>query len=756
MRKKERMNYHWYFKETYQVGDELKTVDEVLQLTEVRLPHTTELLPLNYFDEKCYQKKSCYYYILTQEIGEATYIRFEGVMGYAKLYLNGQEVCRHKGGYTPFEYRLPENVTETGPVVLAVVVDGSERSDIPPFGGTIDYLTYSGIYREVALEYRSTNFIQHPYLQTTRHSEGVYDVRLVGEWVSLTEDASTTLTVTVAKDNQTLVKKYFQLDKSGEFACELGVLSNVEEWDLTQPSLYDVTVSIGKQDDYVFRHGFREALFTDTGFYLNGELVKIRGLNRHQSFPHTGYAMPDSAQRRDADILKYELGLNLVRTSHYPQAPAFLDRCDEIGLLVFEEIPGWQHIGEGEWQEVLVENVREMILRDRHHASIVLWGVRVNESWDHHELYTRTNEMAKKADPSRQTGGVRYMENSDFLEDVYTMNDFIYDGGDKDKLSRLIHVKTYDETHGNDAITVLRDPKQVTGNAETPYMVTEYAGHMFPTKRFDQEERLTEHALRHAAVLNKMYEQRQNSGAIGWCAFDYNTHADFGSGDRICYHGVMDAYREPKWAASVYASQQSPEERVVMTPLTHWTRGDRNMGMNMPIFVFTNCDEVELHYAGQYIETFTRQEDLYPSLPYPPILIKNMDIMWGHAFSDITFVGKIAGQEVARQSYCHNPIWAGLNVYVDEERALDNRDSWDTVRVGIQAVDQMDNVLPFLMGSVTIQIENGELLTPETVALIGGSASVWVRSLNDCHEDIQLIVQSGTFSQRLTIPVKKN
>ena len=91
-------------------------------------------------------------------------------------------------------------------------------------------------------------------------------MRLVGEWVSLTEDASTTLTVTVAKDNRTLVKKYFQLDKSGEFACELGVLSNVEEWDLTQPSLYDVTVSIGKQDDYVFRHGFREALLPTQAF----------------------------------------------------------------------------------------------------------------------------------------------------------------------------------------------------------------------------------------------------------------------------------------------------------------------------------------------------------------------------------------------------------------------------------------------------------------------------------------------------------
>ena len=755
MRKTQSINRQWFFKSTYQEGDEKKTLTDIQSFEKVVVPHTTELLPLNYFDEKSYQKETIYYYVLDQEVGEATFLRFEGVMGCATVYLNGVHLGTHKGGYTPFEYQLPKGITESAPALIAVVVDGRERDDIPPFGGTIDYLTFSGIYRGVSLQHRSVNFIQHPYLQTTRQREGVYDVRLVGEWVSLSDDANKTLTVTIEKDGQVCIKKYFQLDAAGDFTCDLGVISDIKEWSLAHPSLYKVTLSLGNQDQYVFRHGFREAMFTSSGFYLNGELVKIRGLNRHQSFPHMGYAMPDSAQKRDADILKYELGLNLVRTSHYPQSPAFLDRCDEIGLLVFEEIPGWQHIGEGEWHDILVENVKEMILRDRHHASIILWGVRVNESLDHHELYTRTNEMAKKMDPSRQTGGVRYMENSDFLEDVYTMNDFIYDGGDKDKLSRLIHVKTYDESHGNDAITVLRDPKQVTGSAETPYMVTEYAGHMFPTKRFDQEERLTEHALRHAAVLNKMYEQPQNSGAIGWCAFDYNTHADFGSGDRICYHGVMDAYREPKWAASVYASQQSPEERVVMTPLTYWTRGDRNMGMNMPIFVFTNCDEVELHYAGEYIETFTRQDDLYPSLPYPPILIKNMDIMWGHAFSDITFVGKIEGKEVARQSYCHNPIWAGLDVYLDEERALDNRDSWDTVRVGIQAVDQIGNVLPFLMGSVSIEIENGELLTPESVALIGGSASVWVRSIEDCYEDIRLTIQAGSFEQRLTIPVKK-
>ena len=102
--------------------------------------------------------------------------------------------------------------------------------------------------------------------------------------------------------------------------------------------------------------------------------------------------MPDSVQRRDADILKYELGLNAVRTSHYPQSQAFIDRCDEIGLLVFTEIPGWQHIGDEEWQEIAVRNTEEMVLQYRNHPSVILWGVRINESQDNDKLYTRTNK----------------------------------------------------------------------------------------------------------------------------------------------------------------------------------------------------------------------------------------------------------------------------------------------------------------------------------------------------------------------------
>ena len=153
----------------------------------------------------------------------------------------------------------------------------------------------------------------------------------------------------------------------------------------------------------------RDARFTEKGFFLNGKHIKLRGLNlSHQTYPYVGAAMPARVQRRDALVLRKDLGINLVRTSHYPQSPHFLDACDEVGLLVLEEIPGWQFIGGPAWQDLAVKNVEDMIRRDWNHPSIVLWGVRINESPDNHDFYTRTNALAHKLDPSR--GDRRYSE----------------------------------------------------------------------------------------------------------------------------------------------------------------------------------------------------------------------------------------------------------------------------------------------------------------------------------------------------------
>ena len=178
---------------------------------------------------------------------------------------------------------------------------------------------------------------------------------------------------------------------------------------------------------------------------------------------------------------------------------------------------------------------------------------------------------------------MRYITDSELLEDVYTMNDFILGN---------------EELGGNRPRTPLRPQQEVTGlDRIVPYMITEFGGHMYPTKTYDQELRQAEHVRRHLEVLNAAYGDPQIGGAIGWCAFDYNTHKDFGAGDRICHHGIMDMYREPKFAANVYKSQCEPSDEPVLEPVTFWARGERNIGGVLPLIVLTNCDEIEMRYG---------------------------------------------------------------------------------------------------------------------------------------------------------------
>lgn len=241
--------------------------------------------------------------------------------------------------------------------------------------------------------------------------------------------------------------------------------------------------------------------------------------------------MPDTVQREDADILKRELGVNAVRTSHYPQAQSFIDRCDELGLLVFTEFPGWQHIGDESWKNQALTNLTEMICQYRNHPSIILWGVRINESIDDEEFYSRTNQLAHHLDPSRQTGGVRCYKKGIFQEDVFTYNDFSHNG----------------LTAG------CENKSKVTPDIDKPYLITEYNGHMFPTKAYDDEEHRLEHALRHARVLNSSWQERMTFQEVSAGNERLQTLIrTLEAGDRVCYHGVMDMFRILKMAWLMY------------------------------------------------------------------------------------------------------------------------------------------------------------------------------------------------------------
>jgi beta-galactosidase len=692
--------------------------------TTVCLPHNAVELPFSYFDEKAYQREFTYEKRFTAEAsrqGREVAIVFDGAMANARVYLNGEEIVAHKDGYTPFEARLTGRLRD-GENTIKVIIDGSENPEIPPFGGQIDYLTYAGLYREVWLRVTAPVFVSNAKIETpdvlaeTRSVRARIDLSSPGQQlfagrvvVTLKDPTGSVIAVTEAPVNGAAVDVRFDN------------LANITLWDLKTPALYTLAVLLDAPsggDETSFRFGFRSVEFTPEGFRLNGKPLKLRGLNRHQSFPYIGYALGRSAQERDAEILKHELKLNMVRTSHYPQSHYFLDRCDELGLLVFEEIPGWQHIGGESWKDESVENVRRMITRDWNHPSIVIWGVRINESQDDHDFYFRTNALARELDTTRPTGGVRYITESEFLEDVYTMNDFILGN---------------EELGGNRPRTPLRPQQEVTGlDRVVPYMITEYGGHMYPTKSWDQEQRQAEHVRRHLEVMNAAYGDPQIAGCIGWCASDYNTHKDFGSGDRLCHHGVMDMFREPKFAAFAYASQCEPDDEVILKPVTFWARGERNIGGVLPLIILTNCDEVTLAYGNNAVKRFRPDREAFPHLPHAPVIIKREDLtaeelgLWGMSWESATITGYLNGEVVKTVNFVSDPIATSLEVVPDKTEI---GASGDTVRVMVRALDQSGHKLPFFPEPVSIEVTgSAERIGPALVPLRAGSTGFWLRS----------------------------
>lgn len=628
-----RLNNDWKFSYTW--TDDLLTDDAA---ESVRLPHNVaghsegisdeyaecagignvqinSYLPLHYADKKLYSTVCGYtrkLKITEEMLNGHIFLQFDGCAHIAEVFVNSQSAGKHYGGYTAFNCEITKLV-HPGSNHLSVRLDCTENPDIPPFGFVIDYLTYGGLYRDVWLDVRPENYIEDVFVYTSDNSSVHVDI-----------------TCSSAPDKCRIQI----LDASGECVSDSNAVvsgpmirhcvsfPDARIWKLDDPYMYKciVTVTFANTGDSgaAFSDsvssvssdqtactdtcetcfGVRTAEFRKDGFYLNGQKVFLRGLNRHQSYPYIGYAAPEGLQREDARILKEELSCNAVRTSHYPQSQHFIKACDELGLLVFTEIPGWQHLGDAAWKDHALDMVREMILQYRNHPSIVLWGVRINESRDDDEFYTRTNALAHELDPTRQTSGVRYLEKSHLLEDVYAFNDFSHDG----------------------TAPGCRKKSDITPDADKPYLISECNGHMFPTKPFDNWAHRQEQALRHARVHDSALAEGDIAGVFGWCMFDYATHEDFGSGDRICYHGVLDSFRNPKLAAYTYASQG--EDTPVLECGSAFDIGEYPAGRRGDIYVFTNADEIRLYKNDRFVRAFSRSA--FSHLPHGPILIDDM------------------------------------------------------------------------------------------------------------------------------------
>ena len=749
---KQALNFNWKFTPEFK-EDYLKKSPDVFEI--INIPHSVKEVPYNYFDEKDYQIVSTYEKVfdVEEDIKDKTIIlNFDGFMLKAKIYLNGVDLGEHISGYVKVRIDASRCIKQKGNRLL-VILDSREDEKIPPFGYAVDYLTFSGIYREVSIEIHPKTYLENIFVKSDTDGNIKVTYDKIGDEAEIRHEL------------------YFDDVLIKESDYDEFKIDNPHLWDLDHPNLYTLRTTIVSKDgkeSYLTRFGIRSAVFKKDGFYLNGNKIKLIGLNRHQGYPFVGYAMPKSAQEEDAEILKYKLGVNIVRQSHYPQSEHFLNRCDEIGLLTIDEIPGWQFISKDEnWRETLFEFTKKMVIAERNHPSLIAHGVRIDESQDDHELYKKTNQISHFFDETRQTLGVRNFKGSELLEDIYAYNDF-----------------------SCDSLKIGLLPKKKVYKGDRPYLVTEYMGHMDPVKPTSDEVIKSEVAQRHAKVIDDNFKYQDICGAIGWCAFDYHTHVDFGSGDHICPHGVFDMYRNSKHSAYVYASQS--DTTPMLEVISNMKPGDYIEARYYDIHVATNCDYFDLYKNDQFVKRYYPKRDVYKYMPHP--LVKIDDLV-GETFQEKRFPPKMRPKiakmlthaaidgfthislyeklylaytmikfkmsyaEVVDMYNTHVGSWGGIaKTYtfkgyknnqlvvtkkvgpskkfdlevVTQKNELKNEDTYDSTRISLSYVDENGSLMQYVNRVISIETEGPiRVLGDSHQALLGGQISLFVLSKNE-------------------------
>ena len=768
--------------------------DRAEELTPVRVTHTVKPLPYNYCNENDYQRLSGYrkeFFAPKEWEGRTVLLTFGAVAHDATVFCNGRRMFHHGCGYTAFTVDLTAALRLGQKNVVAVRCDSREDLNIPPFGGQLDGLTYGGIYRAVSLDIKEPAYLRDIFIEAKADGDFRIYSSTVGETVGCTLQAE----IRSPSGSRALYQ--------GELSLPIvGTLNGVHPWSLEHPSLYTLTVRLIRPgtnglpdrvlDERSTRFGFRTLQFVAGGLYLNGQRVELRGLNRHQSYAYQGYAMPDSIQRLDAQLLKKELGCNAVRTSHCPPSPAFLDACDELGILVFTEMPGWQHLGDDPWKAQALQNCREMVCQYRNHPSIFLWGVRVSGSADDEAFYKRTNETVRRLDPTRPTAGARSSRKSQLLEDVYAYNDYSYRGRGPGC-----------EARGN-----------VTPDTRKGYLISEFGGQQFPAKAFDDEPHRLAQALRYAAVLNDSIAQQGVAGSFGWCMTDYNTHREFGSGDRIAYHGVMDLFRNPKLSAAVYASQKTPRapSDIVLEVSSGMALGDLPGGIPVACWVFTNAESVRLYRDNDFVAEFAPdRRGRFAALPHPPIEIQDFvgsllekyegldraaapqvaailnemrrDAMELSPLSRARMLSlRLSAQELLRMYYKYigvlgsptsvyrfEAVWHGRAVKtvirepVQSVRLectvhnpiLTDGPTWDCAAVSLRAIDQNGNLLPYCSEAVQLSVEGPvEILGPSVVPLRGGMAGTYLATTGEAGRAVLHCKMEGALDTEAVLTIR--
>jgi beta-galactosidase len=373
------------------------------------------------------------------EAGRRVLLRFEGAMNVAEVWLDGERLGGHLGGWLPFVLDLTGRLAPGRDHQLAVRLDNRDDPVTGPKPlAQLDFNMYGGLYRPVYLIRTDPLRITDPILAARPASGGVFvtypragaDAATVRVQVHVAnaypEPRTFRVRATLHAPGDQVVAAATSGPRTLASGSDEEVVQELEVrapalWSPGAPNLHtlacEVVTDAGTVDAQTLRIGIRRLEIAPGRFSINGETMFLRGTNRHQEYPYVGYALSDAAQYRDARKIK-EAGFDFIRLSHYAHAPAFMDACDELGLVVMDCIPGWQFFNrDPAFAEVQYRNCQDLLRRDRNHACVALWEVSLNESWMPPEFLARTRAIAHEEYPGDQCFTAGWMRGYDvFLQ----------------------------------------------------------------------------------------------------------------------------------------------------------------------------------------------------------------------------------------------------------------------------------------------------------------------------------------------------
>ncbi len=706
----------------------------------VSLPHTANIEPLVVNDQwqgTCWYRKS--FNIPETSANKSLYLELEAAMNHSKLWINGMQVAVHQGGYLPVVVDITKYVKKGQLNVLAVRLNNTDNAITGPKPlKRLDFNMYGGLYRNAWLIVKDKVHISHPVLANKTAGGGVFiTTPLVDKSKSIVRIKTHVLNESDQDREIEVRNKVFfkgklvketsdkksklQSGGDGDFEEEFEIV-NAQLWSPQEPNLYTVETSIVADkkvlDKEVNRIGVREYRFEGNDLYINNEKTYLRGVNRHQEYPYIGYALSDNAQYRDAKKIK-EAGFDYVRLSHYPHSPAFMDACDELGLVVIDAILGWQYYLDNEqFRAYCYRSARELILRDRNHPCVLAWEVSLNETQMPVFFMQKLHDIVHEEYPSPKTYSCGWKN------DVYDI---------------FFQARQHRIMHHYDSI----QPK--------PYMISEYGDWEYHSKnpglnqhklndimraemssrqlRSDGEKRMLQQALN----WQESHNDNHNTPAYGdgyWVMYDYNR----GYHDNIESSGVMDIFRLPKLGYHFFKSQQSPEIETVLNIASYW---DENSSLD--VRVFSNCEEVKLYLNDKLIGTQTPDEDSFSTnLNHPPFTFKVDEFEPGI----LKAIGYIDGKEV-KEYEVHTPGNAvALKLWIDESGKEPQAGVNDILFLHIAAVDMNGTVVPSYNEKIELDNKGDiSIINPENINFIAGIATVVVK-IGESSANVS--VQAGT------------